>query len=230
LGLPAGYKLRKHIAKALQARSRAVRTALANYNTAGARLSPPCEPLNWEQVVDYACLSDFDLLRDGREDIREEPWAKPAGRIAMDMFFKIERAGEEIRRLDIEIKRLLTYVRDEDDFLRREEVRVCEAAGEAVAHQIRVYRMRQGRFHDEHRYRLYRLRKLPGFTGSLEPGTAIDKDRQAGAATEVLQDITPSLPPPADSDSEDSEDEAEILAEQYALLSIAEDSGGVQEK
>ncbi|KAJ7065958.1 hypothetical protein B0H15DRAFT_958433 [Mycena belliarum] len=36
-----GYKLRKHIAKALQAPSRAVKTALSNYNTAAAALDPP---------------------------------------------------------------------------------------------------------------------------------------------------------------------------------------------
>jgi hypothetical protein len=222
----AGYKLRKHIAKALQARSRAVRTALTNYNAAAARMSPPRESLDWEQVVDYAFLSDFDLLRDGREDIRDEAWAKPSGRIAMDMYFKIERAGEEIGRLNVEIKRLMTYVRDEDEFLRREEIRVREEVGEAMAHQVHTYRMRQGRFHDEHRYRLYRLRSIPGFTGSLEPGTAVNKERVAGAGAEVAPSgATPSEERP-DSDAEDSDDEADLMAKQYALLCITQDTDG----
>ncbi|KAJ6477237.1 hypothetical protein DFH09DRAFT_952052 [Mycena vulgaris] len=221
-----GYKLRKHIAKALQARSRAVRTALTNYNAAAARMSPPRESLDWEQVVDYAFLSDFDLLRDGHEDIRDEAWAKPSGRIAMDMYFKIERAGEEIGRLNVEIKRLMTYVRDEDEFLRREEIRVREEVGEAMAHQVHTYRMRQGRFHDEHRYRLYRLRSIPGFTGSLEPGTAVNKERVAGAGAEVAPSgATPSEERP-DSDAEDSDDEADLMAEQYALLCITQDTDG----
>ncbi|KAJ7066860.1 hypothetical protein B0H15DRAFT_925973 [Mycena belliarum] len=84
-----GYKMRKHIAKALQARSAAVKTALETYNAAAARLRPPRPPMTWEQVVDYAFLSDFDLLQEGREDIREQPWAKPAGRLAMDVHFKL---------------------------------------------------------------------------------------------------------------------------------------------
>jgi hypothetical protein len=66
----AGYKLRNHIAKALQARSKGVRWALDRYNEAAVMLSPARTPLSWEQIVDYAFLVDFDLLREGREDIR----------------------------------------------------------------------------------------------------------------------------------------------------------------
>jgi hypothetical protein len=176
-------------------------------------------------VVDYAFLSDFDLLRDGREDIREEAWAKPSGRIAMDLYFKIERAGEEIKRLNVEIPRFMTYMRDEEDFLRREEVRVREELGDAMAHQVYSYRMCQGRFNDEHRHRLYKLRKLPGFTGALEAGTAINKERVAGAAAgEVAPPINFQSESPPASDAEDSDDEAVLLAEQYALLHITQDT------
>ncbi|KAJ7064422.1 hypothetical protein B0H15DRAFT_762046, partial [Mycena belliarum] len=123
------------------------------------------DELTWEQVVDYAFLSDFDLLGGGREDIRDEPWAKPSGRIAMDLYFKIERAGEEVERLNIEIRRLVTYMRDEDGFLRRAWVSIRESAGEAMAHQVHLYWMRQGPFHDEHRYRRHALQRLLGFSG-----------------------------------------------------------------
>lgn len=79
--------MRKHIANALKARSRAIRTALDRYNTAAATLVPPRQLLDWEQVVEYAFLSDFDLLRDTRQDIRSRPWATPAARLAMDQSF-----------------------------------------------------------------------------------------------------------------------------------------------
>ncbi|KAI5986451.1 hypothetical protein EDC04DRAFT_2873538 [Pisolithus marmoratus] len=48
-----GYKLWKHIAKALQTRSAAIKM------------------LQWEQVVEYAFLADFDLLWDMCEDISQ---------------------------------------------------------------------------------------------------------------------------------------------------------------
>ncbi|KAJ6567609.1 hypothetical protein DFH09DRAFT_1081056 [Mycena vulgaris] len=76
-----GYKLRKHIAKALQA---------------------------W--------LSDLDRAL--------QPWADPAARHLMDCFFKIERACEEITRLNIEIQRLVTYIRDEKEALLKKESEV----------------------------------------------------------------------------------------------------------
>lgn len=59
-----GYSLRKHIGKALKARSQAIRTALTKYNSAAAELQPPHVELSWDEVVEYAFLADFDLLQD----------------------------------------------------------------------------------------------------------------------------------------------------------------------
>jgi hypothetical protein len=46
----------------------------------------------------------------------------PASRQAMDLYFKMCRAQEEIVLLNIKIGRLVTYIRDEDHYLR-----ACEA-------------------------------------------------------------------------------------------------------
>ena len=102
--------MRKHIANALKAHSRAIRTALDRYNTAATALVPPRQLLDWEQVVEYAFLSNFDLLRDTRQDIWSRPWAMPAARLAMDQSFKIRCAKEEIKWLNIEIRRFATYL------------------------------------------------------------------------------------------------------------------------
>ncbi|KAJ7318464.1 hypothetical protein DFH08DRAFT_1036242, partial [Mycena albidolilacea] len=120
-----GYKLRKHIAKALQTRSKTIRTALGRYNAAGTSLDPPRRTLKWEEVVEFTFLSDFDLLRDPEGNAAICPWATPAARALMDTHFKILRAKEEIQRLNIEIRRLVTYIRDERDFLvaKEEEIR-----------------------------------------------------------------------------------------------------------
>jgi hypothetical protein len=63
--------LRKHIGKALQARSSTIKTALDHYNTAARALSPPRRALTFEEVIEYTFLADFDLLRDTRENICE---------------------------------------------------------------------------------------------------------------------------------------------------------------
>ncbi|KAJ7867222.1 hypothetical protein B0H14DRAFT_3084137 [Mycena olivaceomarginata] len=223
-----GYKMRKHIAKALQARSRAIKTAIEQYNAAAAALEVPREPLSWEEVVDYTFLSDFDLLRTSRRDILTEGWAQPAGREAMDNYFKLLRADEEIKRLNIEIPRFVLYMRDEEAFLRRQEERIRIEHGDALAHQVALYREQQGRFNDGHRYRLLALSKLPGFSGSIMPGVPVDKQR---LAEEAPQSQLPQVPEGfdgatlGDEDEEDSDGEAETLNATFVVLRITEDSG-----
>ncbi|KAJ7348100.1 hypothetical protein DFH08DRAFT_1001633 [Mycena albidolilacea] len=166
-----GYKLRKHIAKALQTRSKTIRTALGRYNAAATSLDPPRRTLKWEEVVEFTFLSDFDLLRDPEGNAAIRPWATPAARALMDTHFKILRAKEEIQRLNIEIRRLVTYIRDERDFLVAKEEEIRETDPD-LAFFVHRYRMERGRFDHTH---MKRLRKLQAtykeqFTGTLEPG------------------------------------------------------------
>ncbi|KAJ6522135.1 hypothetical protein DFH09DRAFT_825157, partial [Mycena vulgaris] len=132
------------------------------YNQVAEVMTPPKPTLSWEEVVEYAFLADFDLLREGREDIRGELWAQPAGRAAMDQHYKLLRAEEELVRLNIEIRRLITHMADEAAFLRCEELRLREEGSAALAHQVALYRMQRGRFDVLHMERLGKLRNEPG--------------------------------------------------------------------
>ncbi|KAG1893159.1 uncharacterized protein F5891DRAFT_1131377 [Suillus fuscotomentosus] len=157
-----GYRLRKHIAKALQTRSVAIRSALNTYNTVATAMSPPRQTLKWEEVVDYAFLSDFDLLRNTRADVSQTPWATPGARSAMDLYFKMCRAQEEISRLNVEIRRLDNYLRTCEDQLK--------FRSPALAHQLAIHRNTRGRFNARHLKRLHNISTLPGFSGTLLPG------------------------------------------------------------
>ncbi|KIK15115.1 hypothetical protein PISMIDRAFT_16753 [Pisolithus microcarpus 441] len=84
-----GYKLCKHIAKALKAHSAAIHTSLNQFNTAAHACSPPHPQLTFEEVMEYTFLADFDLLHNTtHEDISQQPWATPAACAAMDQYFK----------------------------------------------------------------------------------------------------------------------------------------------
>ncbi|KAJ6596493.1 hypothetical protein B0H10DRAFT_1960160 [Mycena sp. CBHHK59/15] len=110
----SGYKMRKHMAVALESRSKAIKAALVRYNTAAAALPEPRPPLSWEEVVEYTFLADFDLLRDSnRVDPSQRPWALPAARLAMDNYFKICRAVEEIKpsTLKFDVSSLISAMR-----------------------------------------------------------------------------------------------------------------------
>jgi len=97
----------------------------------------------------------------------------------MDQHFKILRAHEEILRLNIEIPRVITYMRDEDAYLLKKESDLREAAP-LIANHIALRREDRGRFNDLHLQRFRKLSLLPGFTGSLLPGVSRDM------ATEVI--------------------------------------------
>ncbi|KAJ6507632.1 hypothetical protein DFH09DRAFT_942845 [Mycena vulgaris] len=75
----AGTGMWKHIAKALQVRSKAIKASIKRYNAAARSMIPPRIHVLWDEVVDYTFLADFDLLREGWRDIREEPWALLSG-------------------------------------------------------------------------------------------------------------------------------------------------------
>ncbi|KAJ7094070.1 hypothetical protein B0H15DRAFT_921826 [Mycena belliarum] len=224
-----GYKLRKHIAKALQVRSKAVKASIDRYNAAAVAMTPPKVTLTWEQVVEYAFLADFDLLREGREDIRAEPWALPAGRAAMDQHYKLLRADEELKRLNVEIRRLVTHIADEEAFLEYHEDRLEEEGNLALAHQVGLYRMERGRFDTLHLVRLGKLSTERGFTGSISPGVSICRERhvrQAVLRRDGSEDVGMRAPagpaavvPEGGEDSEDDdEDDSNALAEAFQVL------------
>jgi hypothetical protein len=115
-------------------------------------------------VVEYTFLADFDLLRDTRQDIRTRPWASPAARLAMDSYFKVLRAAEEIERLNVEVPRLMTFMRDEEAYLLAKE-RELASTNPVLAHQVQIYRMQRGRFTPHHTTILNQLAALQGFSG-----------------------------------------------------------------
>jgi hypothetical protein len=185
--------MRKHIAKALQARLKAVRNTIDRYNAAASVLDPPMPPLTWDQVVEYAFLADFDILRDTRAEVQSRPWTRPAYRLAMDRYFKILRAKEEIKCLNVEIPCVVTWIRDKDRFLHRMEQGLRETEGKSeeeieadiqMAGQVQLYRQRRGRFDDTHMRRFWALAKKPRFTASLRPGISVEQQ----AAQEALRE------------------------------------------
>ncbi|KAJ7041670.1 hypothetical protein C8F04DRAFT_1252601 [Mycena alexandri] len=222
-----GYKLCKHIAKALQARSKCVKSALERYNDAAAAMSPAPTQLSLEQIVDYAFLADFDLLRDGREDIRSEPWAQPAGCVAMDQHFKLFCADKEIARLNLEIPRLVTHMVDEDTFLIYQARRLVCEGNPALAHQVTVQRMERGCFNTLHMEQLVKLSKEPSFTASLIPGVSVNTERRVPTTEDIeMLDVSSiviitTLPEEHEADVDpDADVDVELLADTFERIMV----------
>ena len=190
--------MRKHIAKALQTRSAAIKVALEHYNKCAVAMRPSRPTLKWEQVIEYTFLSDFDLLRDTREDISQRPWAHPTARFALDTYFKMCRAQEEIQRLNVEIRRVITYIRDEERFLRacEEKIKIIHPI---LAHQISQRHKVHSQFNSIHMKHFRDISMLPGFSGVLATGeSALKGPGESSTEPEIVIPsclVTPLQPP-----------------------------------
>ncbi|KAG6862637.1 hypothetical protein C0991_011140, partial [Blastosporella zonata] len=88
--------MRTHIAKNLQSRSKAIRTAVKNYNTVAVAVNRPT--LDWAKVTHYSFLDEFNLLRENQNNILKRPWADPVMRETMRKYQRLQRAHEEVLR------------------------------------------------------------------------------------------------------------------------------------
>jgi hypothetical protein len=90
----------------------------------------------------------------------------------MDGYFKLQRAEEEVNRLNVEIRRLATFMRDENNFLFNKQVDI-QATHPALAHQIGLHRMEGSRFIMHHTKFLNQIVALKGYSGGSLLGTHV---------------------------------------------------------
>lgn len=163
---------------------------------------PPRPVLAWIDIMEMASLAEFDLLRDARDDIRKQPWAQRINRRAMNLYFNIKRAHEEIARLNVEIPRLLTFMYDEHADYYHTISRLL-MSHPSLAYELSRRWQYRTRVHIHIASCLYQTSRLPGFTGSLKTGQHVDRH------SNIVHDLP--LPPWASftenqSDNEEDED------------------------
>jgi hypothetical protein len=173
--LLSGYKLRDKISKSLKTRADAIQSALKRYNEAAALMVPARPLLSWESVIAAVNLADFDLLKSMRQDIWKLEWAQPANREGMVMYFKIKRAKEEIIRLNVEIRRLLTFLYD-DHIDHYRAVSANLITNPTLAFEVGTRSQYRNKIHEQIVKRLLQTSHLPGFTGCLFHGERQGRD------------------------------------------------------
>ncbi|KAL0564141.1 hypothetical protein V5O48_017912, partial [Marasmius crinis-equi] len=151
-----GYRQQEKIAQALHARAKAIQNALDKYNEAARAMDPPHPTLQWRSILDMATLGNFDPLKNTHLDLSNVGWAQPQHRECMKLYFGLECAREEIKRLNVEISCLLTSMIDDyaDPF--HAKARAEERGQHDLAAEL----------HDE----------LKGFSGTLVPGHQEGRD------------------------------------------------------
>ena len=187
---------------------------------------PPRPALTWETVVKAVDIADFDILKDTRQDIRTLEWAHPANREGMVMYFQIKRAKEEINRLNVEIRRLLTFLYDDHvDHFRA--IQANKTVNPSLSHEIFLRWQYRSKIHEEVVKRVLQTSKLVGFSGSLFYGQRKGRDVSLNAdipppswvtllgITQVEVDITD-----VDDSAVDNEDENEDNADTDGFVDL----------
>ncbi|KAG1765356.1 hypothetical protein EDD22DRAFT_978792 [Suillus occidentalis] len=150
-----GYKMQKHISKAIAQRSGAIRTALEKYNMLAPLQVPPRPTLNYTEVVGYTSLSEFALLKYSRHNLLAKPWAVPENWEMVAKFFKVLHSHEELTCLNVEICRLSAWV----DFEDKEILSAIDALN-AMDSDLLAHRL-----NNVHRTHLHRTTQLSSYTG-----------------------------------------------------------------
>lgn len=188
-----GYKQRTKISTGLKKRSRAVNTVLNEYNKQAEYLGRPV--LDFREVVEYSFLSDFELLHSTGNDITQRPWADPLIRNAMISWMKIERAKEEITRLNVEARRLKTYIQGSSAARQCSIKHLCQT-NPALAAELQQRHNTQSPINTLLLRDLHKMESLPGFSGwrtsgvrdgvSMGPSPESDED---GSVIDELDDM-----------------------------------------
>ncbi|KIM57629.1 hypothetical protein SCLCIDRAFT_57162, partial [Scleroderma citrinum Foug A] len=164
LASTVGYKLRRQISKAIVRRSAAVRNALERYNKLAVKQSPPRPTLQYSEVLSYATLGNFDLLKHSRHEVLARPWSNTMHRQMAVKYFKLLRAHEEITQLNVEVRRLQAWVDSETTEIKQITTELS-AQNPPLSAELQVLFHRQLRVNNQHQLRLQRIYDLEGYSG-----------------------------------------------------------------
>lgn len=82
-------------------------------------MEPPRPVLDWDKVSHYSFLEEFPLLQETQPGILEKPWTRPKVCELIRAMQRLTRAHEEIQNANREIRRMHTWIRDEEVLFRK---------------------------------------------------------------------------------------------------------------
>ena len=145
--------------------------------------------------------------------------------MALDLYFKMQRAQEEIERLNIEIRRVITFIRDEGQYLRKKETEYEESQPH-LSHQIKLRHNEWRRFNRAHMRRFRDLGMSERFSGTIRPGVNVDAAASGddGEDMEGGEQVSPSAEDAElEEEEREEEEEAALGHEVDAITHVALD-------
>ncbi|KAK7438764.1 hypothetical protein VKT23_017895 [Stygiomarasmius scandens] len=201
-----GYKMRTHIANALQRRLKAICRAVKRYNNAAMSLKPPRPTLDWSRVSHFSFLDQFNILQDTQHSVLEKPWAKPVIRELMKKYHRVSCAQEEVIRCNVELHYLHTSIVDED---RHFKFVLIGLQSHSMYGPVHEYIQRRRRINQYILQRIQDTYNLEGFSGTPTPGVRKGSETHTSSPLNVPASSATSYSPrdpPCDDKEQHSDD------------------------
>ncbi|KAI6143864.1 hypothetical protein EDD17DRAFT_1515474 [Pisolithus thermaeus] len=173
-----GYKMHKHISKAISRCLAAICATLERYNKLAPHQHPPCPKLDYAEVISYSLLGEFSLLKHSHYEILEKPWALPDNCEMMMKYYKLQRSQEEITQLNMKVTA--------QGFWDLGSLELAFEMESMYAERVRV--------NDFHHAQLQKIYEMPGYMGC----------RPIGYQPQVMGDGTGNEHEEDDSNDDDS--------------------------
>jgi hypothetical protein len=171
------YNQREKINQALKNRLNAIHTSLDKYNKAAKALNR--DQLTMAEVTKMTSIADFHLLGETRDDVRKARWTHHDACEATRLYFRVKRAREEVERLNVEMKRQITYMIEEHTLYSQVYAQIWKQ-NSYLATYLDKERKHRDKIFAHVTNHILKTSRLQGFTGSLAAGkwTGLMIDKQ----------------------------------------------------
>ena len=156
------------------------------YNAAARAMDPPRPPVDWERVSHYTFIEEFSLLQDTRNDLSQKTWARPEVRETMRMSRRVDRAREEIKNANREIRRLHTSIRDEEVAFNA-ILSDLRAKRDAHLGAVEEFIIRRRGANARNLAYIEHIHALDGYTGECTPGRRVGRPEPMDVGIDVSE-------------------------------------------
>lgn len=155
-------------------------------------------------ILSYSFLAEFDILRDSRDNIRAKAWSNPSVRVIIEKYHRFVRAKEEIVCLNVELRRLRTWIRDEERAIWT-VLKALRPTDPALAYELsRRLHLRQ-LVNMKIEKRLLTVERMNTFSGIAECGVG----KYSVLSNAVFEEVVRPASPPADAGSDTSDEDTQ---------------------
>jgi hypothetical protein len=187
---------------------------------------PPKPNLSWQDVTNLDFLCNIETLC-GHDDVRQQPWAQEVFRKAIRVWSKLHRAQEELEAIGVEILRLQTSMRDEEEHFRLTLAFVQQTNPGLASYMTQTFAARLNA-NNHVRSKLVKIQQHSCFEGPYGFGVALDPWSQTPLSTDLLDTfqgttMRPIIHPTSEetldlSSNKDSDRESEMSEDHDSII------------